>query len=151
MFEPYYPYYEDNLKPGKQYLCCMKMIYCPSLTKSDSTKEVQFLDIYVRCYIAKINYDTYMTTFCERPLGFSKKSYVRIFNKKSLPPLYKLPFLWTLTNYIITFKKDGGIDFIKNSEGKALGIVDIFNDKDCIDRLTYIDLCKDNHCEANIM
>lgn len=148
MFEPYYPYYEDNLKQGKQNLCCMKMIYCPSLTKSDSTKEVQFLDIYVRCYIAKINYDTYMTTFCERPFSFSKKFYVRIFNKKSLPPLYKLPFLWALTNYVITFKKDGGVDFIKNSEGKTLGVADIFNDKDCIDRLTYINLCKDIHCEA---
>ena len=151
MFEPYYPYYEDNLKSGKQNLCCMKMIYCPSLTKSDSIKEVQFLDIYMRCYIAKINYDTYMATFCERLLDFSEKFYVRIFNKEFLPPLYKLPFLWALTNYIITFEKDDRVNFIKNIEGKTLGIVDIFNDKDCIDRLAYIDLCKDNHCKANIM
>lgn len=148
MFEPYYPYYEDSLKPGKQDLCCMKMIYCPVLTKSDSDEKVQLLDIYVRCYIAKINYDTYMTTFCERSLGFSKKFYVRIFNRKNLPPLYKLPLLWALTNNVITFKKDGRVDFIKNREGKTLGIVDIFDDKDCIDRLTYIELCKDNHCEA---
>ena len=148
MFEPYYPYYEDNLKLGKQYLCCMKMIYCPSLTKLDFTKGVQFLDIYVRCYIAKINYDTYMTTFCERSIGFSKKFYVRIFNRKQIPPLYNLPFLWALTNYIITFEKDDRVNFIKNSEGKALGVADIFNDKDCIDRLAYIELCKDIHCEA---
>ena len=112
------------------------------------TKEVQFLDIYVRCYIAKIDYDTYMTTFCERLLDFSEKFYVRIFNKESLPPLYKLPFLWALTNYIITFEKDDRVNFIKNIEGKTLGIVDIFNDKDCIDRLAYIEFCKDIHCEA---
>ena len=148
MFEPYYPYYEDSLKPGKQDLCCMKMIYCPGLTKLDSDEKVQLLDIYVRCYIAKINYDTYMTTFCERSLGFSKKFYVRIFNRKNLPPLYKLPLLWALTNNVITFKKDGRVDFIKNREGKTLGVIDIFDDKDCIDRLTYIELCKDNHCEA---
>ena len=92
-----------------------------------------------------------MTTFCERSLDFSKKFYVRIFNKESLPPLYKLPFLWALTNYIITFEKDDSVNFIKNSEGKALGIVDIFNDKDCIDRLAYIELFKDIHCEANIL
>ena len=148
MFEPYYPYYEDNLKLGKQYLCCMKMIYCPSLMKLNFTKGVQFLDIYVRCYIAKINYDTYMTTFCERSIGFSKKFYVRIFNRKQIPPLYNLPFLWALTNYIITFEKDDRVNFIKNIEGKTLGIVDIFNDKDCIGRLAYIELCKDIHCEA---
>ena len=112
------------------------------------TKEVQFLDIYVRYYIAKIDYDTYMATFCERLLDFSEKFYVRIFNKESLPPLYKLPFLWALTNYIITFEKDDRVNFIKNNEGKALGVVDIFNDKDCIDRLTYIELCKDIYCEA---
>ena len=148
MFEPYYPYYEDNLEPGKQDLCCMKMIYCPGLTKPDSTEKVQLLDIYVRCYIAKTNHDTYMTTFCERSLGFSKKFYVRIFNRKNLPPLYKLPLLWALTNNVITFKKDGRVDFVKNRDGKTLGTVDIFDDKDCIDRLTYIELCKDNHCEA---
>lgn len=98
--------------------------------------------------LAKINYDTYMATFCERLFNFSKKFYVRIFNKESLPLLYKLPFLWALTNYVITFEKDDRVDFIKNIEGKALGVVEIFNDKDCIDRLAYIELCKDIHCEA---
>ena len=89
-----------------------------------------------------------MATFCERLLDFSEKFYVHIFNKESLPPLYKLPFLWALTNYIITFEKDDRVNFIKNIEGKTLGIVDIFNDKDCIDRLAYIELCKDIYCEA---
>lgn len=149
MFEPYYTFEVDELDHGKQDMCCMKMIYMPGLSSADSSAgKVPIIDIYVRCYIAKIDHDSYMATFCERSLGFSNKFYVRIFNRKNLPPLYKLPILWALTNNVLTFKEDGRVDFVKDIYGKTLKTVDIFNEQDCIDRETYIEVCKNNHCQS---
>jgi hypothetical protein len=149
MFEPYYTFEIDELKPGKQDMCCMKMVYCPGLSRIDSSGgKVPIIDIYVRCYITRINNDLYMVTFCEKSLGFSNKFYVRIFNRKNLPSFYRLPILWALTNNVLTFKEDDCVDFVKNLEGKVLKTIDIFNEQDCIDRITYIELCKKNHCES---
>lgn len=147
MFE-YYNF--DKLKPGKQNLCCIKMAYCQSPTNIESQNEkVPVIDIYVKCYIVKINNDTLMLTFCDNNmLKFSNIFYVYIYNKRNLPAVYELPLSYALSNNILTINENGTIVFIKNNEDKILKSTDIFNEKNnYINRLDYIKLCENNHCD----
>lgn len=144
MFEPFFMH---DMEPKKQYLCCLKLVYMPGLTLENQEKMPLF-DIYVRCYMAKVDEHCYMVTFCEKPLCFSDKFYVRIFNERNLPPVYKMPLLWALTGNIITFTDDGRVDFLRNGCNKAMRVTDIFDKNDCISRETYVKMCLESGCCA---
>lgn len=147
------PFEINEMEQGRQYLCCIKMLYVDGLDiVNPSIERMTPVDIYVRAYIAKVHEDLYMCVIIDKPLGFSDKHYVRIFNYKTLPGIFKLPVLWALTGNVLTFNEDGKVRFVKDRYGKPLKTVDLVmdgRDANCIGRKEFEELCDKYKCDRN--
>ena len=137
----------EDWKYGEQKLCCVKLLYLAGVRVDE---DVVPIDIYVRCYVAKIKGkfdDGYLVTFCDHALGNAERHHVVFYNNNAtLPALYEIPLLWALSGRVITFEENGKVNFALNAEGKPLSIMDLFENEECIDREHYRDLCLKYHC-----
>lgn len=152
MFDPYFIH---GLEYGVWDMCCIQMSYLPYVELgADGISKTTPIDIYVRGYVVNAGYavnayeECYITAICDKTLDFSKKYYVRIFNKKSLPSLYKMPLLWALTSNIITFD-NGRVNFVLNQDKRPMKVTDIFKEEDCIDNLAFREICKKYKCKCS--
>lgn len=138
----------EDWKYGEQKLCCVKLLYLSDIGIGENMTPI---DIYVRCYVTKINKvfdDEYLVTFANRALGNADQYYAKIYINKNLPALYEMPLLWALADRVIKFEKNGKVNFVMGPDNKPLSTMDLFKKEDCMNRDEFRQLCLKYYCKA---